>query len=445
MRTKTPSKGLHIIFRIKSEDFPTGVRTREYWNELGNGKRHNQINLMGNGYYVVERGPGYSQINGPELLVTLSKDNMQELLNVLEQFEEETNAIRKMATKLTRYYQPTNRDNLAFALSGYLHKNRVPKKLCDNLVEHLIDATGDEEKANRFQTIRDTFAKEADTDQVSGYTKFLEAVSGDESAILTVQKEFGILGYHLISNGDGRAKNSAKQKSEKEKKKKQRIEYIQKYSISETALAEAIIIWQKAFFAISDFGDRNEVKITLEKQIELDDDRKTVLKPLDLISYINKPYRFKSEDDFWAYIEKAKQETLDSLYKKTEVIWKKYVDANSFHISICSADTIFTHKQDRVGTTHYLFFIGDNDTGKSAGLTILEFLAYRNLSSMGMTYANIYQYLGSRDEGVGTICEDEADNIDHDNDKMRLYKSGYVKGKVVPKTDTSYGRTSIQI
>ena len=134
IRTKTPSKGLHIIFRIKSEDFPTGVRTREYWNELGNDKRHNQINLMGNGYYVVERGHGYSQINGPDLLVTLSKDNMQELLNVLEQFEEETNAIRKMATKLTRYYQPTNRDNLAFALSGYLHKNRVPKELCDNLV-----------------------------------------------------------------------------------------------------------------------------------------------------------------------------------------------------------------------------------------------------------------------------------------------------------------------
>ena len=78
-----------------------------------------------------------------------------------------------------------------------------------------------------------------------------------------------------------------------------------------------------------------------------------------VISYINKPYRFKSEDEFWVYIEKAKQETLDSLYKKTEVIWKKYVDANSFHISICSADTIFTHKQDRFGTTHYLFSIGE--------------------------------------------------------------------------------------
>jgi hypothetical protein len=157
-------------------------------------------------------------------------------------------------------------------------------------------------------------------------------------------------------------------------------------------LAEAIIIGQKAFFAVADFTNPNEVMITLKKQIELEDDRKTVLKPLDLISYINKPYRFKSEEEFWSYIEKAKQETTVSLYKKVKVIWKKYVNANNFHISICSADTIFTHKQDRVGTCHYLFFVGDNDSGKSAGLTIFEYLAYRNMSSIGITYANIYPY-----------------------------------------------------
>ena len=240
------------------------------------------------------------------------------------------------------------------------------------------------------------------------------------------------------SNSNNKIYTESKKSDEETKK---RYEYIQKYSVSETVLAEAIIIGQKAFFAVADFTDPNEVKITLEKQIELDDDRKTVLKPLELISYINKPYRFRSEEEFWGYVEKAKQETTDSLYTKVKANWKKFVDADDFHLSICSADTIFTHKQDRVGTCHYLFFVGDNDSGKSAGLTILEYLAYRNMSSIGITYANIYQFLGSRDEGAGTICEDEADNIDQDADKMRLYKSGYTKGKVVPKTDTSYGRT----
>lgn len=240
-------------------------------------------------------------------------------------------------------------------------------------------------------------------------------------------------------NGNGKGTKQTNTNTEP-KEDKNRYEYIQKYSISETVLAEAIIIGQKALFAVVDFTNPNEIRIILQKQIELDDDRKTVLKPLDLISYINKPYQFKTQDEFWSYIEKAKQKTTDTLHAKVKAIWNKYVDADNFHISICSADTIFTHKQDRVGTCHYLFFVGDNDSGKSAGLTILEYLAYRNMSSIGITYANIYQFLGSRDAGVGTICEDEADNIDQDTEKMRLYKSGYTKNKVVPKTDTSYGR-----
>ena len=58
-----------------------------------------------------------------------------------------------------------------------------------------------------------------------------------------------------------------------------------------------------------------------------------------------------------------------------------------------------------------------------------------------MTAANIYQFLGSReDEGHGTICEDEADNIDQNPDKMRIYKNGYTKGVPVLRTDTSFGR-----
>ena len=85
------------------------------------------------------------------------------------------------------------------------------------------------------------------------------------------------------SNSNNKIYTESKKSDEETKK---RYEYIQKYSVSETVLAEAIIIGQKAFFAVADFTDPNEVKITLEKQIELDDDRKTVLKPLDLISYI---------------------------------------------------------------------------------------------------------------------------------------------------------------
>ena len=49
--------------------------------------------------------------------------------------------------------------------------------------------------------------------------------------------------------------------------------------------------------------------------------------------------------------------------------------------------------------------------------------------STDLTYANIYQFLGSKHEGIGTICEDEPRNIDEDMIKMKIYKNGYTTGK----------------
>jgi hypothetical protein len=112
--------------------------------------------------------------------------------------------------------------------------------------------------------------------------------------------------------------------------------------------------------------------------------------------------------------------------------------------SICAADTIFTHFQDKIGLTHYLFFMGDNSSGKSNNLTVLHYIAYRNMMSSGMTAANVYQFLGSGEEGVGTICEDEADNIDEDREKMKVHKNGYTTGKYYHRTDTSVGRQQLK-
>ena len=441
--TRSASGGYHWLFEISRQDFPKGVTQGTYWTSIHNG--HAEIKVLGTNQYLIERGDGYEPIRGIESIVILSQQEINELLRTLDRFDKETKAVRKIGSKLVQYWTQPKRHDVALYTAGFLYKNGVPKNLACELMEHIIDIAdlADDNLQRTLSRVEDTYAKDLNSEPVGGYTKLLEVVNDDESVISIMQKEFGKLGYHFSGNGDGNGNGKGTKQKEKSEfeKDKNHYEYIQKYSISETVLAEAIIIGQKAFFAVADFTDPNEVKITLNKQIELDDDRKTVLKPLDLISYINKPYRFKSEDEFWGNVAKAKQETTDSLYTKVKANWKKFVDADDFHLSICSADTIFTHKQDRVGTCHYLFFVGDNDSGKSAGLTILEYLAYRNMSSIAITYANIYQFLGSRDEGAGTICEDEADNIDQDADKMRLYKSGYTKGKVVPKTDTSYGRT----
>jgi hypothetical protein len=55
--------------------------------------------------------------------------------------------------------------------------------------------------------------------------------------------------------------------------------------------------------------------------------------------------------------------------------------------------------------------------------------------STDMTAANIYRFLGAIQEGQGTICEDEADDLDEDRDRMRIYKNGYTTGYRVQRND----------
>ena len=95
----------------------------------------------------------------------------------------------------------------------------------------------------------------------------------------------------------------------------------------------------------------------LQESIPGDKNGGELIKVPNLKSYINRPYIFKSKEEFSRLVEKARSETLDTLYKKVKSLWKKYVDADDFHISICAADTVFTYYQDKIGLTHYLFIL----------------------------------------------------------------------------------------
>ena len=119
------------------------------------------------------------------------------------------------------------------------------------------------------------------------------------------------------------------------------------------------------------------------------------------------------------------------------------MDADDFHITICAADIIFTYFHDKLGMTHYLLFVGDNNVGKTNNLRVFQHLAYRPLCDVSITPANIYRFLGSIEEGQGIILEDEIDNIDGQDEKMKIYKAGYMTGtKVSRNDDTSSGRRS---
>jgi hypothetical protein len=218
--------------------------------------------------------------------------------------------------------------------------------------------------------------------------------------------------------------------SENTKNKNSEV-YLQKYS--KGVLAEAVLIAGKPVFLISKKG-----VISVQASINAPDN--SIVKPLEAYSYLSKPYSFVSEGELKACIERAKLETLDSLYTKVKSKWKKYIDGDDFHISICAADTVYTYWQDMIGLTHYLFFIGDNTSGKSNNLQVIHILSYRNFMSSDVTSANVYQFFGGIEEGQGTLCIDEADQIDSNIDLMRIFKNGYTTGFPVARVDTSQGR-----
>lgn len=220
------------------------------------------------------------------------------------------------------------------------------------------------------------------------------------------------------------------------KKNKNKEIYVQRV-INDEYFSEAVIIDKIPKFLIANNGTG---EISIVDSISLEKEGKIVY-PLAAESYINKPYTFTSELELEAIKEEAKKQTLDTLYEMSKRIWKKYIDADDFHISICAADTIFTYFQDKAGMTHYLFFVGGPGSGKSNNLEVFHFLAYRNMTSAGITPATLYRFYGGREEGIGTICEDEANDLDENEDKMRFYKNGYTTGKpVIRNEDTESGR-----
>ena len=122
-----------------------------------------------------------------------------------------------------------------------------------------------------------------------------------------------------------------KEEDEKEKVKK-KPQYVQKYHHDENLLAEAVIIAGRPYFAVARPG-LDEVQVTLEELIPLDDVTMK-LKPLPTVSYINKPYVFSFEEEFDKFVDRAKGETLDSLYRRVKSIWRKYIDASSNSVGI---------------------------------------------------------------------------------------------------------------
>lgn len=116
---------------------------------------------------------------------------------------------------------------------------------------------------------------------------------------------------------------------------------------------------------------------------------------------------------------------------------KRRVVAPSEYIKLLAFDVFLTYFQESFEAIHYLYLVGDTESGKTRVLNVLGMLCFRPLETVDMPAADIYEYLG-RDPNLcrGIILEDEAEDIVSDADKRRIWKAGYKRGALVPRIIT---------
>lgn len=132
------------------------------------------------------------------------------------------------------------------------------------------------------------------------------------------------------------------------------------------------------------------------------------------------------------------QEELDSLIKnpptkemlldEIKIQIDKYISAKDLDKHLILGDVFLSYCLEWVSTLHFPFFVGETESGKSTVLHLAKLLCYRCHLGEDIPMADVYNYLGSDEEGCGTIAEDEAQELWRNHEKMRMYKSSYSKG-----------------
>jgi hypothetical protein len=182
--------------------------------------------------------------------------------------------------------------------------------------------------------------------------------------------------------------------------------------------------------------DEQNQKIIPHQQIE---EETRILKPPSIEEYSYIPYEFTGLEELDEYLEYARRQSIDSLYRLALDIVGLYNDQDRHVLILIALDIIWTHFQDRFPTTHYLYVSGENEGGKSTVGNTFGALAYRCVNMTNPSEANIFRVYGNIEAGQCTLVLDEFDRIDQSQSSniMALLKNGYDHDKKVFKTNTN--------
>jgi len=187
---------------------------------------------------------------------------------------------------------------------------------------------------------------------------------------------------------------------------------------------ESILIDDKPAFLCN---DNDKIKIAYE----LSCDEITYMPPQEN-EYGYSPYKFSN---FEINLLKNNPEkiTKEILLEKIKNQIDKYIDVCERDKILVQGDLLLSYCLDWIDTLHYLFVVGETESGKSTILLVFKKLGYRCLYGVGIPYANIYNFYGTDEEGTGIICEDEAQDLGFDKSKLKLYKNSYGRGSLEPR------------
>jgi hypothetical protein len=218
--------------------------------------------------------------------------------------------------------------------------------------------------------------------------------------------------------------NCDNKEKEKEKEKHEYLAY--KYSNRKKGeLHEAVILAGKPVFL--KYDSKTAEPIIKIENIEEDT---RIIKPPHMENYPYDPYEFENMNEVISHLERAKKETIDSLYLRSKHIAQDYNDQNKYKVQLLATDIIWTYFQDRSPTTHYDIVLGSNGSGKSSIGDTFTATAYRAVNLTDPNAANINRILGTIEVGQCTIVSDETGEINKHQDLMAILKTGYsIKGK----------------
>lgn len=122
------------------------------------------------------------------------------------------------------------------------------------------------------------------------------------------------------------------------------------------------------------------------------------------------------------------------LYRSVKDFIAKRVVVEPEALTLLAIDVFLGYLQDLMETLHYVFLIGDTNSGKSKALRVLNLIAFRPLWTVDLPAADLYEYLGSEEKPTkGVILEDEADDLISKEDKRRIWKVGFQRGAKVSR------------